>query len=193
MRRVVLQMGMSLDGYVASDRLHPGVAVSEDAELEQWKLDRVRKSGAHLMGRVTYEEMAGFWPHSDHPYAAPMNQIPKVVFSKTLEEAPWPETRIARGDLGVEIAAVKAEDGPDVLAWGGATFAAALARESLIDEYRLAVRPVAIGEGRALFAELTAVQRLELVESRAFACGVVMQTYRSASAWRRGPSLNAVF
>jgi dihydrofolate reductase len=98
MRRVVLQMGMSLDGYVASDRDHPGTAVPEDTELIRWKTDRVARAGAHLMGRVTYEEMAAYWPHSARPYAAPMNDLPKVVFSKTLSEASWSPARIARGD-----------------------------------------------------------------------------------------------
>ena len=64
MRQVTLQMSMSLDGYVASDREHPGTAVPEDAELVRWKLDRVAKAGAHLMGRTTYEEMAGDRPPS---------------------------------------------------------------------------------------------------------------------------------
>ncbi len=111
MRQVTLQMGMSLDGYVASDAEHPGVAVPEDAELVNWKLDRVAKAGAHLMGRTTYLEMAGYWPHSTHQYAAAMNDIPKIVFSRTLRDGSWPTTRIARGDLAAEIAAIKNEPG----------------------------------------------------------------------------------
>jgi len=178
MRQVVLQMGMSVDGYVASDREHPGVSVPEDAELVRWKLDRVAKAGAHLMGRVTYQEMASYWPRSTEPYAAPMNDIPKVVFSKTLSEASWPVTRIADGDLAAEIAAVKEEPGPDVIAWGGASFAAALAAQGLIDEYCLAIQPVALGRGQALFAQLSAALHLELIEARTFACGVVVHIYR---------------
>src|SRR5215831_20651165 len=89
MRRITLQMGMSLDGYVASGRQHPGVAVPEDAELIRWKVDRLAGAGAHLMGRTTYQEMAAYWPHSAEPYAAPMNDIPKIVFSRTLRRASW--------------------------------------------------------------------------------------------------------
>ncbi len=181
MRQVALQMGMSLDGYVASDREHPGVSVPEDAELIRWKLDRVAKAGAHLMGRVTYQEMAAYWPRSTEPYAAPMNDIPKVVFSKTLSQASWPTTRIARGDLATEIAVLKQEPGPDVIAWGGATFAAALAAQGLIDEYCLAIQPVAVGRGQALFAELPAALHLELIEARSFECGVVVHIYRPPS------------
>jgi dihydrofolate reductase len=181
MRQVVLQMGMSLDGYLASDRQHPGVSVPEDAELIGWKMDRLAKAGAHLMGRTTYQEMAGYWPHSTAPYAALMNDIPKVVFSGTLSEASWPTTRIARGGLAAEIAALKAEPGPDVIAHGGASFAAALAARGLIDEYCLVIQPVALGSGQALFAELPAALSLELIEARSFECGVVVHVYRPAS------------
>ena len=107
MSKVVLYMSMSLDGFVASDREHPGVAIA-DPEVKQWKLNQISKAGAHLMGRVTYQEMSSYWPHSDDPYAAPMNDIDKIVFSTTLTdaEAGWPDTKVARGDLASEIAAI---------------------------------------------------------------------------------------
>jgi dihydrofolate reductase len=100
-RDVILYMSMSLDGFVGGDREHPGIAIPEGAELRQWKLDHISKAGAHLMGRTSYQEMSPYWPQSDDEYAAPMNDIPKVVFSKTLSdaEASWPVTRVARGDL----------------------------------------------------------------------------------------------
>jgi dihydrofolate reductase len=171
-------MGMSLDGYVASDREHPGASVPEDDALISWKLDRVARAGAHLMGRATYQEMAASWPTSAHPYAAPMNDIPKVVFSRTLSEGSWAATRTARGDLAAEIAALNEEPGPDVLVHGGASFAAALAAQGLIDEYCLVIQPVALGRGQALFAELPAALPLDLIEARSFQCGVVVHIYR---------------
>jgi dihydrofolate reductase len=174
-------MGISLDGYVSSDREHPGASVPEDSELIAWKVDRVAAAGAHLMGRVTYEEMAGHWPQSTDPYAAPMNDIPKVVFSKTLAEGTWPTTRIARGDLATEIAAIKEQTGRDVIAWGGASFAAALASQGLIDEYCLVVQPLALGRGQALFADIPGALPLELVEARSFECGAVVHIYRPLS------------
>jgi len=172
-------MSMTLDGHVDSDRQHPG-ALPEDDELVQWRLDWMKgAAGAHLMGGASYEQMASFWPKSEHPYAAPMNDIPKVVFSKTLSdgEATWPTTRVARGDLATEIAAIKEEPGPDVIAWGGAAFAAALAAHDLVDEYRLAVQPVVVGNGKPLFAQLPAARYLDLVEAKSFACGVVVHIY----------------
>ena len=101
--------------------------------------------------------------------------------SKTLSQAPWLTTRIARGDLEAEIAALKQEPGPDVIAHGGATFAAALAAQGLIDEYCLVIQPVALGRGQALFAELPEALRLELIEARGFECGVVVHVYRPPS------------
>jgi dihydrofolate reductase len=180
MRQVILMMGISLDGYVASDRAHPGASVPEDPELIAWKVDRIAAAGAHLMGRVTYQEMAGHWPHSTDPYAAPMNDIPKVVFSKTLTEATWPTTQIARGDLATEIALIREQSGPDVIAWGGATFASTLTGHGLIDEYCLVVQPVALGRGQSLFAGLSEVMGLKLIETRGFACGAISQIYRPA-------------
>lgn len=130
------------------------------------------------MGRTAYQEMAAYWPHSTEPYAAPMNDIPKVVFSRTLSQASWPTTRIARGDLATEIAALKEEPAPDVIAHGGASFAAALAALGLIDEYCLVIQPVALGSGQALFAQLSTALPLELLEARSFECGVVVHIYR---------------
>lgn len=180
MREVILYMSMSLDGFVGSDREHPGMSIPEGDELTQWKLDRVRRAGAHLMGRVTYQEMASYWPHSDGLYAAPMNDIPKVVFSRTLSdaEADWPETRVARGDLATDIAAVKAEDGADVIVWGGGGLAGALAAADLIDEYRLLVQPMVLGRGQSLFGQLPESRHLDLVDCTPYASGVVVHVYR---------------
>ena len=102
MRKLVLSMGVSLDGLVA----RPGRLGAagwglppEDPALKVRKLGWMHDVGLHLMGRNTYEEMAEFWPVSDDAYAAPMNEIPKVVFSRTLERAEWADSRIARGEL----------------------------------------------------------------------------------------------
>jgi len=109
------------------------------------------------MGLSTYHEMAGFWPCPDDEYAAPMNDIPKVVFSKTLTKADWPQSTIASGDLAEEINALKCEPGKDLIAWGGAAFAQSLSRLRLVDDYRLVLQPVTLGEGLPLFAGLAAL------------------------------------
>jgi dihydrofolate reductase len=109
-----------------------------------------------------------------------MNDIPKVVFSKTLgdAEATWPVTQVARGDLATEIATIKAEAGPDVIAWGGGRFAGALAAADLIDEYRLLVQPLVLGQGRALFDQLPDSRHMNLIEALSFPSGIVVHIYR---------------
>jgi dihydrofolate reductase len=183
MSRLVLQMGVSLDGMVARPgRFGAGGwgTPPEDPALRERKLGWLREAGRHLMGRVTYEEMAGFWPFSDDEYAAPMNDVPKVVFSRTLTRADWAETTIAGDDLAEDIAALKREPGKDLIAWGGAAFAQALSRLRLVDEYRLVVQPVALGGGLPLFAGLTAPFVLDLVEAQSYADGSVLHIYRPA-------------
>ncbi len=178
MRRLILQTGVSIDGYVAAlDGSHPWGDGSEDEAVKRWILDSVWAAGAHLMGRVTYEEMAAFWPTSTSEYARPMNEIPKVVFSKTLQHADWPETRIAR-DLGEEIARLKREPGNDLIAYGGATFDQSLSRLALVDEYRLMIQPAALGAGLPLFKDLPAPLHLELVEATTYATGLAIHVYR---------------
>jgi dihydrofolate reductase len=156
MSMLVLIMDVSLDGLVA----RPGQfgaggwgVPPEDPALKARKLDWLREAGLHLMGRVTYEEMAGFWPGSDDEYAAPMNAIPKVVFSRTLTKADWPQSTIASGDLADEISALKHQPGQDLIAWGGAAFAQSLSRLRLVDEYRL------VGSARGAGGRAPAVRR----------------------------------
>jgi dihydrofolate reductase len=177
MRRVVLIMSVSVDGYVVGPHGHAG-ELSEPDELKRWKLDRIRQAGTHVMGRVTYEEMAAFWPASSDDYAGPMNEIPKVVFSKTLTEATWPESSIARGELADEIARLRREPGGDIVAWGGAGFAQSLSRAGLVDEYVLVIKPTVFGSGLPMFGERSDALRLELVAATTFDAGVVLHVYR---------------
>jgi dihydrofolate reductase len=179
MRDVIVAMTMSLDGFVAPARGAPvHQAVAEDPTLKKIKLDWLSQAGTHAMGRVTYNEMAAHWPHSTDAYAAPMNDLPKVVFSKTLESAEWDGSRVARGDLAEEIAALRREPGGDIIAWGGASFVQALSRQGLVDEYRLVINPVALGDGLPLFKDLTDPIGLQLVQSRAFPNGSALHVYR---------------
>jgi dihydrofolate reductase len=182
MRRLILQTGVSIDGYVAAlDGSHPWGYANPDEATKRWILDSVWGAGAHLMGRVTYEEMASHWPTSDSEFAQPMNEIPKVVFSKTLERADWRDTRIASGDLSEEIARLKTEPGNDLIAYGGARFDQALSRLGLVDEYRLMIQPAALGAGLSLFKDLAAPLHLELIEATTYSTGLAIHVYRPRS------------
>jgi dihydrofolate reductase len=175
-RNVVLMMSVSIDGFVAGPHGHAG-AVPEPDELKRWKLKRVHRAGTHIMGRVTYEEMAAHWPTSTDDYADPMNKIPKVVFSKTLDEAKWPESSIARGHLDDEITALRRQAGGEIIAWGGAGFSQSLSRAGLVDEYVLVIHPVAFGSGLPMFRDLPNALRLKLLEAQTFDTGTVLHIY----------------
>jgi len=191
MRRLILQTSLSIDGYVAAlDGSHPwNDGGGGDEAVKRWILDSVSAAGAHVMGRVTYEEMASVWPTSTSDYARPMNEIPKVVFSKTLQHADWRETHIARGELAQEIDRLKRESGNDLIAYGGATFDQALSRLGLVDEYRLMIQPAALGAGLPLFKDLAAPLQLELVESATYAGGLAIHVYRPRSTSADGRSV----
>jgi dihydrofolate reductase len=180
MRAVVLQISVSLDGYVArldQDNNDWGLP-DEDKAVTDWKLDSVRQVGTHIMGRLTYEEMSAYWPSSESVFAASMNDIPKVVFSRTLPGADWPDSRIARGNLADEIDTLRHEPGGDIMAHGGASFVQALSQQHLIDEYRLVIRPVALGSGLPLFADLAAPLPLTLASASTYPDGTAIHVYR---------------
>src|SRR5579862_2084716 len=179
MRRVVLQMGVTLDGYVAGTGGEGDWGLPpEHPDVRAWKVASLHQVGTHIMGRVTYEQMAEHWPNATGEYAESMNTLPKVVFSATLPTAGWAGTRIARGDLTEEIAALKSEPGGEIMAHGGAAFVQSLSRLGLIDEYRLVILPVALGAGLPLFKDLAKPLRMDLTEARSFPDGTVIHVYR---------------
>jgi dihydrofolate reductase len=178
-RRVVIQMGVTLDGYVHGEKGYDEWGLPpEDDETVAWKVASLREAGTHIMGRVTYEAMATVWPNETGAYADVMNEIPKVVFSSTLTHADWPESRIASGGLAEDIARLKREPGGIILAHGGVAFLNALIGAQLVDEFRLVLHPVVIGHGQGLFEALRKPLRLELVEARTFRTGTAIHTYR---------------
>src|SRR5438874_5896566 len=184
MRKIVLMMSISLDGFIEGPNRELDWHLVDD-ELHSYFNDQLRDMGAFLYGRVNYELMAGFWPTADEDPAStgPMvefariwRDMPKIVFSTTLEGAGWNST-VLRDVVPEEINELKAQPGGD-LALGGADLAATFMRHDLIDEYRLYVHPVAIGEGTPLFPQSDVRIDLRLVESRIFGNGVVLLRYQ---------------
>jgi dihydrofolate reductase len=180
MTTLVLQMGVTLDGYVAGPGGEGDWGLpAEHPDVRAWKVASLRQVGTHIMGRVTYEQMAGYWPTAAGDYAEFMNTLPKVVFSKTLPAAEWAGSRIARGDLAEQIAALKSESGGDIImAHGGAAFVQALSRAGLIDEYRLVILPVALRNGLPLFKDLAKPLRMGLAEAKSFPDGTAIHVYQ---------------
>jgi dihydrofolate reductase len=175
MRKLVLQMQSSLDGFVGGPKGELDWIFQDfDEETAKWEVETLWQAGAHLMGSVTYRDMAAHWPTSKEPYAPPMNQIPKIVFSRSLEKAEWGETRIVTGDLEKEIAQLKQQPGGELLAHGGARFAQSLTRSGLVDEYRFIFHPVVLGKGLRPFPDVQAPRRLKLVAGIRFKSGAVV-------------------
>ncbi len=129
------------------------------------------------MGRNLYLNMAAYWPSSDALAAAPMNEIPKAVFSKTLKETPWGATSILRGGLTEEISALKQQYNKDIFVHGGASLAQSLVALDLIDEYRLLIHPVTLGSGKPCIATTI---KLCLNSTHQFKSGVVALIYSRA-------------
>ena len=183
MRDLVVHAWTTVDGFNVDENTEAFRAMQEidDPEFdERFVQHRLATAGTHAMGRVTYLEMAEYWPKSDDAIAGPMNTIPKVVFSRTLTSADWPETRIASGDTATEVARLKREPGGEIIAHGGTAFVRSLARLGLADAYRLYVVPFAAGTGVPLFTADAHPGRLRLEQSTAFPSGILELVYRPA-------------
>ncbi len=188
MRKIILQMSVSLDGFMSG----PDGELDwqrVDEELHEHFNDELRTMSAFLDGRVTYELMAGYWPTADADPAASApvadfariwRDMPKIVYSRTLEHADW-NTVIKRDVVVDEIRALQAQPGGDMVI-GGADLAATFMRHDLIDEYRIYVQPVVLGTGKRLFRDSDTMTTLRLVESRPFGSGVVLLRYHRAEA-----------
>jgi len=203
-------MSISLDGFVAGPNGEgEGVFLTRGADSTEWLVDRLRQAGAIAMGSRSYYDMAAFWPYSDLPFAAPMNDKPKIVFSRNgikvdvvagaLADAKknrsgdqqsvvpteavlrsWAEPTVAGGDLVEEVARLKEQPGNFINVLGGASLAQSLVASGLIDEYRLIRHPVALGRGLPLFSGLPRPLNLSLVSRVSFGSGAVGEVYRVA-------------
>ena len=185
MRNLIYSMGVSLDGYIAG----PGGDfdwTAPDEELHRFHNQQTRELGVHLLGRRLYETMVYWETAEEDPtltdyaleFAGIWKALPKIVFSKTLEEVEG-NTRLVREGLAEEVARLKEEPGKD-LAVGGAGLASACMKLGLIDEFLPFVYPVVVGGGTPFFPALDEEINLELVETRTFASRVVYLRYGRA-------------
>ena len=210
MRELILKMSMSVDGFVSDLEGANTWMFGADQEAKAWAVEHLWDAGLHIMGARSFQDMAAWWPTSTDPFAAPMNQIPKAVFSRqgpailkpadtsaALDEAraragatqsaalqpggeSWAQALVASGDLAEDIAALKAQAGKPIMAHGGVRFARSLVAQGLVDQFALIVAPVALGRGLSLFCDLAAPMRLKLVSAKAFPGGAAAQIYRPA-------------
>jgi dihydrofolate reductase len=185
MRRLAVFNNVTLDGYFTGlngdlSWAHSG---SEDAEFNAFVADNASGGGRLVLGRVTYELMAGYWPtpsaiKNDPVVAEGMNSMPKVVFSRTLDKVSWSNTKLVKGDIASEIRKMKQEPGEDMAILGSGSIVSQLARTGLIDEYQIVVSPVVIGQGRTMFDGLKEKLNFKLTETRTFGNGKVFLRYQ---------------
>jgi len=176
MRPAILSMHISLDGYVAAgDGGLQWAFPRFDGELMSLNASELRETGTILMGRKTYERMAAHWPNLSDPIAKIMNAVEKVVFSHTLKDVSWSGARLAKRSLAAEVASLKRAQGKSIGIAGGAALAQAAIAAKIIDEYRLLMHPVALGQGLPLFVESL---QLERIDSTGLHSGVTITTYR---------------
>jgi dihydrofolate reductase len=147
-------------------------------ELERLSLEQSKSIGMLLFGRVTYEGMAGYWQTQKGEIAEFMNEVPKVVFSRTLSKAEWNNTKLVRNHAEEEITRLKKQPGKDLFIFGSANLSSTLTQAGLIDEYRLCVAPVVLGGGSPLFKASPARLRLKLLEARPLKSGRVILRYQ---------------
>jgi dihydrofolate reductase len=165
----------SLDGYICTPQGDVSWIFADfDDEIAKWETEQLWKAGLHIMGRGVYEEMAEYWPTSTDPYAPPMNEIPKLIFSGSVKSSDWQGTTVTNEDLAVKAQELKQEEGEDILAHGGARFARSLSRLGLGDEYCLFVHPQALGEGVPCFSDPIP---LKLIDTHQFKTGVMVLNY----------------
>ena len=185
MRKVIVFNQVSLDGYFTDDNNDMSWAHKHDPEWLDFVNGNAQGGGEALFGRKTYELMASYWPTPMAQQQAPivakaMNEMPKTVFSTTLQVATWRNTRLVKEGLAAEVRRMKEAAGPDIVIMGSGSIVAQLAQEGLIDEYQLVVNPIVLGQGRTLFEGLRKKQALRLTGNRVFQNGNVLLIYEPA-------------
>jgi dihydrofolate reductase len=179
-RKLILYMSMSLDGFAAGrdGRMEwLGEAQPHSHHRQRAVAELLGQTGLLVLGRRGAQDMAQAWPSSQSPTGEFMNALPKVVFSSTLTDLEWSNARVTDRPVEEEIPELKDQPGEDIVVFGGVSFARSLAAHGLIDEYRVNVQPVALGDGLPLLHGLREPLRLELVSSTAWADGPITQTY----------------
>jgi dihydrofolate reductase len=182
MRKIVAGLFMSLDGIVESPDKWQFPYFNDEMGADVGA--QMAAADAMLLGRVTYQEFASFWPSApaDDPITARMNDTPKYVVSTTLDRAEWQNSTLIKGNVVEEITRLKQQPGKDIGITGSATLVRSLLRDKLLDELRLLVHPIVVGSGKRLFPDGSDPAALTLVESRSFSTGVLSLTYVPAGA-----------
>lgn len=183
MRKLFAFNMISLDGFFEGPD-HDINWHNVDNEFNDFAIEQTSAVGALLFGRVTYQLMESYWPtpaalKDDPEIAALMNSLPKIVISKTLEKAEWNNTRIIKDNIQGEILNLKKQPGKDLAVFGSANLLSTLMQMDLVDEHRVIVNPLLLGQGTLLFKRMDDRINLRLVKSRTFQSGNILLCYET--------------
>ncbi len=183
MAKLIVFNSVSLDGYFAGPNGDLSWGHSPDAEWQKFVEENAKGGGLLLFGRITYELMASYWPTPPAIKAFPivaerMNSRPKIVFSRTLDKADWNNTTLVKGDLAAEVRKLKRDSRMDMVILGSGSIVSQLAQARLIDEYQIALCPVALGKGRTMFDGVKEKLPLKLERTRSFRNGNILLCYQ---------------
>jgi dihydrofolate reductase len=186
MRKLTVFNLVSLDGYFVDSNGDMSWAHKNDEEWTSFMASNASGGGELIFGRVTYDLMIQYWPtpmaaKNSPTVAEHMNNLPKIVFSSTLEKASWKNTRVIKGDLAAEVRKLKNQPGPNLVILGSGTIVTQLAREGLIDAYQVVVSPIVLGKGRTMFEGVPKQLHLKVTESRTFRNGNIFVSYEPAA------------
>jgi dihydrofolate reductase len=205
MRKLILKMSMTVDGFVSGPHGElDWLFKSTHEDSSAWTVDIIKEASVHIMGYRTFMDMKAYWPTSTEIFAKPMNEIPKIAFSRKANDqrkheatgglkdaqkfnaslpkvkatSNWDSTPVLTGDLAEEIKKLKQQEGKDIIAHGGASFAQSLIATGLVDEYTLLTHPVVIGKGLPIFSQLNEAIDLKLINTKVFKTGTIARIYR---------------
>jgi len=177
---------ISLDGYFVDANGDMSWAHNSDPEFNEFALENAKSGlmagGTLLFGRKTYDLMVSYWStpaarQNDPITTDAMNNMLKIVFSRTMEKASWNNTKLVKGDVIKEVRKMKNESGSDMVIMGSGEIISQLTQAGLIDEYQIVVIPIVLGKGRTMFGGVEEKLKLKLTTSRTFKCGNVLLRY----------------
>lgn len=185
MRRLIVFNQVSLDGYFTDSKGDMSWAHKSDPEFDAWTQENAKGGGTLLFGRITYDMMASFWPTPAAMETMPvvakqMNELPKVVFSRTMDKASWQNTKLVKTGLVEEVRRMKNLNGDGMVIMGSGTIVSQLTQAGLIDEFQLVVNPIVLGKGRTLFEGVKDKVNLKRTSTRTFGNGNTVLCYEPA-------------
>lgn len=184
MRKIIVSNLVSLDGFMAGPDGNIEWFVNiTDKEFEDYAVNLMNSVDTMLFGRVTYQLMESYWPIATEDKEDPriidaMNNFPKIVFSKTLADVSWKNSKLIEGNLVEEILKLKQQPGKDIVVYGSGSIVSILTQEGLIDDYRIFIVPVILGSGKSQFENLKKRKNLKLLDTRTFKSGLILLHYQ---------------